>query len=253
MTIQNKYEEILSPIKSRLYEYLDSKNIRKGDFFEKTSISSSNFRGKSAKSELGGDKIAKILSIYTDINAQWFLTGIGDKTNPKGWKNLEIDGNTVNETGVLIPINEIGVKKVPLVHRHAYTQFINQYEKGKELQLLSQANWNLEDFEPNNNFLAFEQIGDSMRDESRLGIMDGDYLLGKHIQKESWIDEINGQNFAVLHKLKGILIRQLKFDLNNDTVIHCLTKNEKYEDSKINTSEIIELYKIVKLKRDFRD
>lgn len=51
----------------------DSKEI----FFHKTGISSSNFKGKGAKSELGGDKIVKILTIYDKINPDWLITGNG--------------------------------------------------------------------------------------------------------------------------------------------------------------------------------
>lgn len=58
-------------------KYIKNQHLRKIDFFKKTGISPSNFKGEGSKSELGGDKIAKILSIYSDINPDWLLTGQG--------------------------------------------------------------------------------------------------------------------------------------------------------------------------------
>lgn len=71
-------DKIFSPIKERCYAYIDFKGISKEIFFSKTEISPSNFKGNGAKSELGGDKIVKILSIFPDINPQWLLTGVGN-------------------------------------------------------------------------------------------------------------------------------------------------------------------------------
>ncbi len=70
-------DKILSPIKDRIDKYIKNQHLKKMDFFEKTGISPSNFKGEGSKSELGGDKIAKILSIYSDINPDWLLTGQG--------------------------------------------------------------------------------------------------------------------------------------------------------------------------------
>ena len=53
------------------------KGITKESFFSETGISASNFKGKGAQSELGGDKLAKILTIYRDINPDWLITGRG--------------------------------------------------------------------------------------------------------------------------------------------------------------------------------
>lgn len=70
-------ERIFSPIKQRLMQYVDLKGITKENFFKNIQITAANFKGVGAKSELGGDKIARILSIYTDINPEWLLTGNG--------------------------------------------------------------------------------------------------------------------------------------------------------------------------------
>lgn len=70
-------DKIFAPIKGRIYEFLDKQDIKREDFYKNTNISSSNFKGKGAISEIGGDKIAKILTHYPDVNPDWLLTGRG--------------------------------------------------------------------------------------------------------------------------------------------------------------------------------
>ena len=67
----------ISPIKENILYYIDNQNIKKEDFYKKTGISASNFKGPGLKSEIGGDKIVKILSIYNNISSEWLLTGKG--------------------------------------------------------------------------------------------------------------------------------------------------------------------------------
>ena len=71
-------DKILSPIKERVLLFLENQSIKKSIFFKKTGISSSNFKGLGAKSELGGDKIVKIVTIFENINPEWLLTGKGN-------------------------------------------------------------------------------------------------------------------------------------------------------------------------------
>ena len=83
-------DKILSSIKSRTLQYIDSQGLTKKSFFEKTGISASNFKGKGAKSELAGDKIVTILTIYKNINPYWLLLGEGSMLNEES-ENLNID------------------------------------------------------------------------------------------------------------------------------------------------------------------
>lgn len=74
-------DKILSPLKNRVLQYIDNQGLTKKSFFDKTGISASNFKGKGAKSELGGDKIVTILTVYKNINPYWLLLGEGSMLN----------------------------------------------------------------------------------------------------------------------------------------------------------------------------
>ena len=77
--MQQDREEI-SPIKQRILQFVEKKNIRLVDFFTKSGVNYSNFKGKSQKSELGGDKIAKIIAAYPEISPLWLISGKGPMT-----------------------------------------------------------------------------------------------------------------------------------------------------------------------------
>ena len=120
MTIPNKKVKILSEIKRRIFEYLKIKGISKTSFYEASGIAASNFKGAGATSELGGDKIAKVLTLYEDLNADWLLTGRGNifatKTPEKPYK--ENVGKFVGEN--------VGFPKLRKSHTNP------EYPKGKE-------------------------------------------------------------------------------------------------------------------------
>lgn len=91
---------ILSNIKLRIFQYLEHQGIKKEDFYSSTGISSSNFKGAGLKSDPGGDKIAKILTIYKNINPDWLLQGDGTmlRSTSKEYKEVDILATKANES-----------------------------------------------------------------------------------------------------------------------------------------------------------
>jgi hypothetical protein len=64
-------------LKDKILFFLEREGIKKTDFFDKTGIAASNFKGVGLSSELGGDKLVKILSIYPRLSPDWLLIGKG--------------------------------------------------------------------------------------------------------------------------------------------------------------------------------
>ncbi|WP_103327983.1 helix-turn-helix domain-containing protein [Bacteroidetes bacterium endosymbiont of Geopemphigus sp.] len=73
-----KFQKNISSVKRRILEYIDFKLIKKNDFLKKIKLSATNFHGKNAKSELGGDKIFEILRCFPEISPEWLITGRGN-------------------------------------------------------------------------------------------------------------------------------------------------------------------------------
>lgn len=80
----------ISAIKERIFQFIEKKGITKAEFCENTGISYANFKGKSLLSELSGDKIAEIISIYEEISPDWLLTGTGHMLRDDGVKQASV-------------------------------------------------------------------------------------------------------------------------------------------------------------------
>ncbi len=64
-------------IKEKILTFLDSQGIKKTEFFEEAGLSPSNFKGAAKYGELGGDKIAKILTMFPNLSAEWLMRDKG--------------------------------------------------------------------------------------------------------------------------------------------------------------------------------
>ena len=105
--------------KERILTFLKEMKKKQGDFFAQIDMTASNFKGSAKKSELGADKIAKILSIYPIISPDWLLLGVGnmlrlpsdDKTNV--YNSGSISGNVgAGNHMVNITMPESGTQKI---------------------------------------------------------------------------------------------------------------------------------------------
>lgn len=90
--------------KERILIFLEANNIKKETFYRESGISASNFKGAGLKSDLGVDKLARILRVYPDLNDNlvWLITGEGgllteaDK-NKKDHRNDDLYTNEIND------------------------------------------------------------------------------------------------------------------------------------------------------------
>lgn len=68
----------MTNVKERILYFIENQKFNKEDFFKKIELSYSNFKGIQKKSALSSDAMAKILTIYPIISADWLLTGKGE-------------------------------------------------------------------------------------------------------------------------------------------------------------------------------
>lgn len=99
--------KIFSPIKSRIIQFIDNVGVVKESFYEKTGISASNFKGIGAKSEIGGDKIAKILTFFPELNPEWLITGKGNMYKDQSRVSDQVAGDALIRTPVKSRIKKL--------------------------------------------------------------------------------------------------------------------------------------------------
>ncbi|RHO65380.1 hypothetical protein DW083_20955 [Parabacteroides sp. AF48-14] len=92
---------ILANTKYRILHYIDSKGISKSSFYESTGIKRGLLDKDKMNSTVTDVFIAKILAVYTDLNADWLLTGRGSmlKSNGSSVNNQSIKGDGNNMIG----------------------------------------------------------------------------------------------------------------------------------------------------------
>lgn len=87
----------ISTIKQNILYFVESQGLKREDFFNKIEVSYSNFKGKSLFSEIGADKIVKIMTIYPQINTDWLLTGKGEMLRSNDAKALHSHSELVEK------------------------------------------------------------------------------------------------------------------------------------------------------------
>lgn len=92
-----------SPIKKRILQVIDFKEITKYEFYKKTGITRGILDQNNGISE---ENISKFLEYMPDINTYWLLTGEGSmlhntKTHINGSKNIIQSGTTENSAQIV--------------------------------------------------------------------------------------------------------------------------------------------------------
>ena len=92
----------MTNIKERILQICEYKKVSKETFLSKIGSSYANFKGKAKKTSLNSDVVANILTIYSDINPEWLLTGKGEMLRLER-QNFDLSGNyfasNVNSSG----------------------------------------------------------------------------------------------------------------------------------------------------------
>ncbi|MEO0075926.1 MAG: S24 family peptidase [candidate division WOR-3 bacterium] len=112
-------------IKERILQYIDFKKYKKDDFFNSIGFLYSNFKGSNINSEIGSDKLVKILTYYNDINPEWLLTGKGPMLREQ----------SVESQPVSIPAKPSDDKPLPLLPISAIAGLGNGELQVKEMDI----------------------------------------------------------------------------------------------------------------------
>lgn len=96
-TMQENVQNI-SPIKSRILQFVDTLNISKRAFYAKIGVSRGTLESKTGITE---SVITKFIAEYPDLSAEWLLRGTGDmflSSGPGQQVNAHQNNGTINAT-----------------------------------------------------------------------------------------------------------------------------------------------------------
>lgn len=88
--MQYKNLQNIDEIKMRLLQFAKEQKLIMGDFYEKISLSPSNFSGKAMYSSLKSENIVTILKVYPELSPDWLLLEKGEMLRKNSAKNMAV-------------------------------------------------------------------------------------------------------------------------------------------------------------------
>ena len=136
---------------------------------------------------------------------------------------------------------------VPIIHVRAQCGYLNGYGDQEYIDTLPTLPI-IVDQTYHGKYRIFEAEGDSMDDDSRLAICDGDKVLAREVRRELWLPKlhINDWYFVIVHRTRGVSIKQIT-DQDENGNITCHSLNDLFNDYTINLDDVVEIYNVIKV------
>lgn len=184
----------------------------------------------------------KIIDRFPQYNFEWLLSGEG---------NIRSSTNSYAKqtpTSNARALENIGFMNVPLIHIRAQCGYLTGFGDQGYVENLPSLPV-IVDRTYHGKYRLFEAEGDSMDDDSRSSICDGDIVLAREIQRHLWMDKlhINDWYFIIVHRTDGISIKKITEHDVEHGIITCHPLNELFKDYKICLDEVAELYNVIKI------
>ena len=180
----------------------------------------------------------KIVSAFPAYNLEWLLTGEG---------NMLTDAPSQTYHSNARPVDDLSYMNVPVIHIKAQCGYLAGYGDTEYIDTLPTMPV-IVDKTYHGKYRIFEAEGDSMDDNSRLAICDGDKVLAREVRRDLWLPKlhINDWYFVIIHRTKGISIKQITAQ-DDKGYIPCHSLNELFNDYTVNLDDVVEIYNVIKV------
>lgn len=180
----------------------------------------------------------KIVSAFPAYNLEWLLTGEG---------NMLTDAPSQTYHSNARPVDDLSYMNVPVIHIKAQCGYLAGYGDTEYIDTLPTMPV-IVDKTYHGKYRIFEAEGDSMDDNSRLAICDGDKVLAREVRRDLWQPKlhINDWYFVIIHRTKGISIKQITAQDDKGNIT-CHSLNELFNDYTVNLDDVVEIYNVIKV------
>lgn len=180
----------------------------------------------------------KIVSAFPAYNLEWLLTGEG---------NMLTDAPSQTYHPNARPVDDLSYMNVPVIHIKAQCGYLAGYGDTEYIDTLPTMPV-IVDKTYHGKYRIFEAEGDSMDDNSRLAICDGDKVLAREVRRDLWLPKlhINDWYFVIVHRTKGISIKQITAQDDKGNIT-CHSLNELFNDYTVNLDDVVEIYNVIKV------
>lgn len=180
----------------------------------------------------------KIVSAFPAYNLEWLLTGEG---------NMLTDAPSQTYHSNARPVDDLSYMNVPVIHIKAQCGYLAGYGDTEYIDTLPTMPV-IVDKTYHGKYRIFEAEGDSMDDNSRLAICDGDKVLAREVRRDLWLPKlhINDWYFVIVHRTNGISIKQITAQDDKGNIT-CHSLNELFNDYTVNLDDVVEIYNVIKV------
>lgn len=235
--------------KDRLRSLLDRDNVTAYRIWKDTAITKGTIGNYlEGKTNPNKSNIA-LLAQYFDVNEEWLATGEGQ---------MERQGNVKNEEPFLV--TKSGTKyyemasgkfrmRVPFIPVKAYAKYVDE---SRDAEFVGES---FDEFDfivdqiGHGRYYAFEIKGDSMDDDSKRSLCNGDIVLARELGQEHWHNKLRTDDFPnwIIVLDNTVLCKQIINQNINDFSITChsLNPSPEYADFELKLSDVRQLCNIV--------
>lgn len=249
-------DKILAPIKQRILQFVDYKQIERKNFFGELNVASSNFRGNALYSEVGGDVIAKILSNHPKLNAEWLLTGNGEMLKGEGATEviktprveviapIKVEGRSLMPKVIVLKDEDVEEERIPLVPVMAQAGYLQGYDDPQYIKELPM--YNLPGMR-NGTFRIFQVEGLSMYPT----LQSGSYVVGQFV--EDW-EHISDNRIYVVVSTEGVIVKRVLNRIEKYGSLYCKSDNRVFPHINVRLNDVREIWECkMHLSFDFLD
>ena len=249
-------DKILAPIKQRILQFVDYKQIERKNFFGELNVATSNFRGNALYSEVGGDVIAKILSNHPKLNAEWLLTGNGEMLKSEGATEviktppveiiapIKVEGRSLMPKVIVLKDEDVEEERIPLVPVMAQAGYLQGYDDPQYIKELPM--YNLPGMR-NGTFRIFQVEGLSMYPT----LQSGSYVVGQFV--EDW-EHISDNRIYVVVSTEGVIVKRVLNRIEKYGSLYCKSDNRVFHHINVRLKDVKEIWECkMHLSFDFLD
>lgn len=256
--------EIHDRIKKIREELFNGSNIEFARAIEEKPNTTSNWISGNRK--IGLEVMEKIRARLPQIDPGWLLSGEGTMFRADNKESSYLTGEPDNSYRQLPDkkegpylVTKAGIKyyqlpsgkylmQVPFVPVKAYAKYIDECRDADPGESLDEYNFIVDQI-GHGRYMAFEIKGDSMDDDTRKSLADGDIVLGRELHCEHWKEKLNTREYPnwIIVLENTILCKQIvDQDMEKGTITcHSLNPSPEYGDFELKLNDIRQLFNII--------
>lgn len=192
-----------------------------------------------------------LLAAYFKVSESWLLDGVGTMDLKPKKLATESTAYLVTKAGVKYyeMANGRFRMRVPLIPIKAYAKYVDEYRDADFLDDSYEEFDFIVDKIGHGRYFAFEIKGDSMDNDSKRSLSNGDIVLARELPREHWSNKLHTKDYPnwIIVLAGTVLCKQIiKHNLDDNSITcHSLNTSPEYADFQLELNSVRQLCNIV--------